>query len=287
MSLVNMRTVLKKAQEENYAVPAFNVCNLEYVNVVIKTAEEMRAPVIISLHPVEIEYAGLEEITQLIKYKAQKAVVPVVLHLDHGDGLQRVLQCIQNGFTSVMFDGSKFTYEENIRQTKEIVKVAHLLNIDVEAELGLVGGAEGDQYVHINGLEEDELTKPEEVVDFVEKTNIDSLAVAIGTAHGLYRGEPKIDLERLKAIQEKATIPLVLHGGSGTPTKVLKKAIECGICKINIASEFKYAYHKGILDAIKADINEYEPRVIFDNAQRNAQKLLREKFELFGAVGKA
>ena len=287
MPLVKMRDLLKDAQKNNYAVPAFNVCNLEYLQCVFKAAEEMKAPVIIAIHPLEYNYAGIEEITSLVEIMAKKSDVPVVMHLDHGEKIEYVIECIQNGFNSVMFDGSKQSYEENTKITKEIVKVAHSVGIDVEAELGLVGGAEGDDYAHLDGLSVDQLTDPKQAKEFVDKTDVDSLAVAIGTAHGLYKGEPEIDLDRLKKINDIVDIPLVLHGGSGTPDKVLKKCISLGICKVNIASEFKNAFHQGMMKRAKNNPDIYEPRDILAAGKEEAIKLLKNKLKLFNAAGMA
>jgi tagatose 1,6-diphosphate aldolase GatY/KbaY len=287
MSLVTMNSVLIPAKENKYAVPAFNVCNLEFAKTVIETAEEMQAPVIVSLHPIEMEYAGMDEILHVVKSLAAKVTVPVVLHLDHGDSLDTVMKCLVRGFTSVMYDGSHLPFEENIRNTKEIVRIAKTIGVSVEGELGLVGGAEGDNYVHEVSMNTDELTDPEKAVEFVEKTGIDSLAVAIGSAHGLYRGEPKIDVKRLKEINSKISIPLVLHGGSGTPENIIRDCISYGIAKINIASELKYAFYQGFTSSIAANPEEYEPRLFLKEAQLYAKKLICQKFDLFGSSGKA
>jgi len=281
-----MNSVLIPAKENKYAVPAFNVCNLEFAKTVIETAEEMQAPVIVSLHPIEMEYAGMDEILHVVKSLAAKVKVPVVLHLDHGDSLDTVMKCLVRGFTSVMYDGSHLPFEENIRNTKEIVRIAKTLGVSVEGELGLVGGAEGDNYVHEVSLNTDQLTDPEKAVEFVEKTGIDSLAVAIGSAHGMYRGEPKIDVVRLKEISSKVSIPLVLHGGSGTPETIIRECISYGIAKINIASELKYAFYQGVTSSISTNQDEYEPRVFLKEGQLLAKKLICQKFELFGSSGK-
>lgn len=282
MSLVSMKAVLEPAQRMKYAVPAFNVCNLEFAKTVIETAEEMQAPVIVSLHPIEMEYAGMDEIVQVVKSLAEKVTVPVVLHLDHGDSLETVMECLVRGFTSVMYDGSHLPIEENIKNTREVVRVAGTIGVSVEGELGLVGGAEGDNYVHEVSLNTDQLTDPETAIRFVEETGVDSLAVAIGSAHGLYRGEPKIDIARLKEIRSRVSLPLVLHGGSGTPDPIIKECIANGIAKINIASELKYAFYQGITSSIHEQPDEYEPRKFLQSAQLHAKELIRQKFKLFG-----
>lgn len=286
MSLSNMKSVLSDAQKNKYAVPAFNVCNLEYAQVVIRTAEELRSPVIVALHPIEIAYGGLREMASIVKGLAGDVTVPVVLHLDHGDTLEDVVGCIVHGFTSVMIDASKQSFADNIAATSEVVRFAHAAGVDVEAELGLVGGAEGDQYAHKEQIMKDQLTDPDMALEFVEETGVDSLAVAIGTAHGFYRGTPHIDLERLTVIRSKVDIPLVLHGGSGTGDEVLKETINRGITKINIATELKYAFHQGLVNAMKEDGEEFEPRVIMPGGQSSAKELITQKITLFGSANR-
>jgi ketose-bisphosphate aldolase len=287
MSLVKMNDVLQDAFRNRYAVPAFNVCNLEYAKVVIETAEQMEAPVIVAVHPTEHEYAGIEELTAIVKQLARKAKVPVVLHLDHGESLVQVAHALIHGFTSVMYDGSKQSYEQNLSQTREIARVAHAAGIPVEAELGIVGGAEGSSYVHAGGLNPDQLTDPDMAFDFVKQTGVDSLAVAIGNAHGLYRSEPRIDIERLKQIRRKVDVPLVLHGGSGTPDPVILECIQNGIAKINIASELKLAFHQGMKQAMLERPDVYEPLVILKAGCDSARELVKSKLELFQTAGKA
>lgn len=278
-----MGSVLFPAMKNKYAVPAFNVCNLEYAKIVIETAEKLKSPLIIALHPVEIDYAGLAEIASIVTILASKVKIPVVLHLDHGDTYERAVKCVVNGFTSVMYDGSSYTLEKNAKITAEIVHMSHSVGVSVEAELGLVGGAEGDNYAHLTGLDASQLTNPAEVVEFVTKTNIDSLAVAIGSAHGFYSGTPHIDFERLQEIRKCTDIPLVLHGGSGLSDEIIKKSIEFGISKINIATELKLAYHNGILRSMSINPNEFDPRVTFKFAMEEAEQLIQKKIILFGS----
>ena len=287
MALVRMNTVLRDAQKRSYGVPAFNVCNLEYVDAVFRAAEASRAPVIISLHPVEIEHGGMVELTSIIRSKASRHPYAVVMHLDHGDSFERAVDCILHGFTSVMFDGSSLPYEENIAGSREVARVAHAAGVDVEGELGLIGGAEGDAYAHANALSEDQLTDPALAQDFVTRSGVDSLAVAIGTAHGFYRGVPRIDVERLRAIRRVVDVPLVLHGGSGNPIDTVQACIGCGICKINISSEFKLAYHQGLRRSIEQEPEQWDPLVVIPRAKEAAHELLCLKFEQFGSAGKA
>lgn len=287
MSLAGMKSVLLDAQKNHYAVPAFNVCNLEYAQVVIRTADELKSPVIAALHPVEIAYGGLRDMAAIVRGLASEVSVPVVLHLDHGDSLEDVAGCIVHGFTSVMIDASKRPLAENIAATREVVRFAHAAGVDVEAELGLVGGAEGDQYTHKDQIVADQLTDPELAVTFVRETGVDSLAVAIGTAHGFYAGTPHIDLERLRAIRSQLDIPLVLHGGSGTGDGILQESVRLGISKINIATELKYAFHQGVAKAMKEQPEEFEPRVILAQGQKSAKALITRKINLFGSNSRA
>lgn len=287
MPLVRMNTVLLDAQRRSYALPAFNVCNLEYVDAVFRAALERRAPVIISLHPVEIEHGGMEELTSIIRIKAARHPYPVVMHLDHGDTFERAVDCILHGFTSVMFDGSSLPYEENIAGSREVVRVAHAAGADVEGELGLIGGAEGDAYAHADALSTDQLTDPDLAKDFVERSGVDSLAVAIGTAHGFYRGEPRIDLERLAAIRRVVDVPLVLHGGSGNPIDKVQACIRQGVTKVNISSEFKLAYHQGLQRSLQDEPDQWDPLVVIPRAKEAAHELLCLKFDQFGTSGKA
>ncbi len=282
-----MKTVLDAAQRGHYAVPAFNVCANEHIDCVFAVSRQLQAPVIIAIHPVEIEYFGMRQITDVIKTRAVDHAYPVVMHLDHGDSYERAMDCIVHGFTSVMYDGSVLPFDQNVANTREVVRAAHAVGVSVEGELGLVGGTEGDTYAHTEGLSDDQLTDPAMAVRYVEETGVDSLAVAIGTAHGFYKGEPRIDVDRLAAIRKQVTIPLVLHGGSGTPTPTIKRVIELGICKINISSEFKRAYHEGLAAAMAADPDCWDPLLLFPKGKDRARGLLQEKFELFGSAGKA
>lgn len=287
MGLVTMNEVLKIAHRESYAVPAFNVCNLEYIQIVIETAAKTNSPVIIAAHPVEIEYAGLQELSYLVRTYAERVNIPVVLHLDHGDNLERVIKCIKAGFTSVMYDGSNLDFEDNILKTLRVAEVAHDVGISVEGELGLVGKAEPGEYAHSKRLNGKELTDPHMAAEFVKRTNIDSLAVAIGNAHGSYRGIPKIDIERLIAIHKQVNLPLVLHGGSGTPDEIVVKCIKNGISKINISTDLNLVFYDGIINFIRQNTGKFGSMELFTAAKQKASKFILGKFLLFGSLGKA
>ena len=282
-----MSNVLLHAQKHGYAVPAFNVLNLEFAKVVCETAQELSAPVILAIHPLEYRYGGLRAFSSVVRTLATDCKVPVVIHMDHGDGKQSAMEAMSAGFSSIMFDGSALEYSENVKLTKEIAELAHMIGIDIEGELGMVGGAEGELYVEIDSVPEASMTDPDIAKEFVELTGVDSLAVAIGNSHGLYRGEPKFDLTRLASIRSKVEIPLVLHGGSGATNSVIKECISLGITKINIASELKQAFHQGIAKYISQFPEDFEPRNFLKAAFETMQALITSKIEMFGTAGRA
>lgn len=234
---MNTKEILTQAQQGQYAVAAFNVYNLETAQAAIQVSEREGTPVIIALGERYFPTVDVEGFSAMIKAMAEKVKIPVSLHLDHAYEKESIIRAIRAGFTSVMYDGSKYDLEQNIRFTKEIVEIAHMAGVSVEAEIGSVArGAFSDE-------EEGDgtLTDPQSAKAFVAETNVDFLAAAIGTVHGMYQGEPKVDLALLEKIREAVGIPLVLHGGSGTPDDVLKKAIELGICKVNVNTEVSMA----------------------------------------------
>ena len=235
--LVNTKTVLQDAQSGKYAVAAFNVYNLETVQAAINVAEKKSQPVIIALGERYFPTVDIEGFSAMVKVMAEKASIPVSLHLDHAYEKESIIRAIRCGFTSVMYDGSKYELDQNIYHTKEIVEIAHMADVSVEAEIGSVArGAFSDE-------EEGDgtLTNPPSAKKFVAETGVDFLAAAIGTVHGMYKGAPNIDLLLLDKIREAVEIPLVLHGGSGTPEEILKKAIQFGICKVNVNTEISMA----------------------------------------------
>lgn len=282
--LVTGKELLQHADKNGYAVGAFNVNNMEIVQAIIEAAEETQSPVILQASQGGLKYAGVEYIAALGKIAAHNASVPVAIHLDHGTDFVQVMQCIRHGFTSVMIDGSQYDLDENIAVTKKVIEVAHAVGVSVEAELGKIGGTEDDIVVdHADALH----TDPEEVVKFVKETNVDFLAIAIGTAHGKYKGEPIIDFDRLEEIRSKVDIPLVLHGSSGVAYEDLKKAISMGISKVNIDTDVRIAFTKGVTDAVKSNPEEFDPRKIIGPARETMKEAIKEKMEVFGSVGKA
>ncbi|MDK2798796.1 MAG: fructose-bisphosphate aldolase, class [Clostridiales bacterium] len=282
--LVTGKQILDKAHKEGYAVGAFNINNMEILQAIIEAAEEERSPVIIQTSEGAIKYAGIDYIKAMVYVAAQKASVPVALHLDHGTTYETIISCIRNGYTSVMIDGSHHPLEENIAVTNEIIKIAHACGVSVEAELGRLGGVEDN----ISVDEKDaRLTHPDEAVKFVKETGVDSLAIAIGTAHGKYKGEPKLDFERLDTIKKLLNMPIVLHGASGVPEDAIKKAVSLGINKINIDTDIRIAFTEGVKSVIVNKPEEYDPRKVLAPAKEEMKKVVKAKMQLFGCSGRA
>ena len=282
--LVTGKQILQHADEHGYAVGAFNVNNMEIIQAIAQAADELRAPVILQASQGAIKYAGIEYITSLVKTTAQQIDVPIALHLDHGTDFNEIMSCIRNGFTSVMIDASKHELEENIRLTKEIVKIAHAVGVSVEAELGKIGGTE-DQIVVSEA--EATYTDPEEARIFVEETGVDSLAIAVGTAHGVYKGEPKVDIERIKEIDRVVSVPLVLHGSSGVPYDTLEKAVGAGIRKINIDTDIRASFAGSVKAFVAENPDEIDPRKILKPARAAMAETVKEKIKVFGSDAKA
>ena len=282
--LVSGREILEDAHKNNYAVGAFNVNNMEIVQAIIEAAEETNSPVILQASQGGIKYAGVEYIAELGKIAARNATVPVAVHLDHGTDFDQVMLCIRHGFSSVMVDGSRFDLEENIAITKKVIEVAHAVGVSVEAELGKIGGTEDNITVDERDAT---FTSPEEAKRFVEETNVDSLAIAVGTAHGPYKGEPKIDFDRIKTIKELVNIPLVLHGSSGVPAASIEKAVSAGINKINIDTDLRIAFTDAVKDFIRENPDSIDPRKILGPAKEAMKQVIIEKMHLFGSAGRA
>jgi fructose-bisphosphate aldolase class II len=282
--LVSGKQILMHAHENGYAVGAFNVNNMEAVQAIIEAAEATKSPVIIQASQGGLKYAGVEYIAGMCKIAAEKSSVPVAIHLDHGTDFKQIMLCIRNGFTSVVIDGSQHPLKENIKKTKEIVEMAHAVGVSVEAELGKIGGTEDD----ISVDEKDAAyTDPDEAVHFVEETKVDSLAIAVGTAHGPYKGEPKLDFNRIKVIKERLNMPIVLHGSSGVPEESIKKAVSFGINKINIDTDIRMTFHKSVKEFVDKNPDVYDPRKIIEPARVAMKEIIAEKMSMFSSAGKA
>lgn len=283
MELITTKQILKQAQEGNYAIGAFNVENMEMVMAVISAAEEMNSPVIMQTTPSTVKYAGLDYFLANARVAASNAKVPVVMHLDHGSSFELAAQALRAGYTSIMIDGSHSDFESNIEISKAVVDMCKPSGVAVEAELGKVGGKEDD----LDGGDGDLYTDPIEAKEFVERTGVDSLAIAIGTAHGMYKGEPKLDLERLSEIRKVVSVPLVLHGGSGIPDWKVQEAIKRGICKVNYATELRIAYTDGINKYLKANPDTIDPKKYNKAGIDEVKKFVIEKIQVCGCQNKA
>ena len=281
MSLVSMSEMLIPARSGGYAVGAFEVWNLESVQAVVAAAEGLSQPVILQIGPYEADHAGLDDISNIAIFHARRAKIPVAIHLDHGDTFERVMQCISHGFTSVMLDVSHLPYAENVAATKEVVRAAHACGISVEGELGRIGGEE----VGIDVTNDDAyLSNPDQTPEFVKETKIDALAVAIGTVHGFYKSEPNIRLDLLEAIAERVPIPLVMHGGSGTPDTYVSRAISTGIAKVNVCTELVAAFADTFANEQKEQNFRYNVPGVFTRPRVAAKKLVEEKIRLFARL---
>ena len=278
MALVNTKQMLLDAQKNHYAIGAFNVENMEMMQAVITAAELEKLPVILQTTPSTLKYADTAVFAAMAEAMAKKATVPVAMHLDHGSSFELCKKAALDGYTSLMIDGSKLPLEENIELAKRVVELAKAQAFapTVEAELGKLGGKEDDLEVKDG---EDMCTDPQEAIEFVEKSGVDSLAVAIGTAHGFYKGTPKLEFERLAAIRDAVSVPLVLHGSSGVPDEDVKKAITLGVCKVNFATELRVAYTEAARKVI-ADESVYDPKKYGEKARENVIELVRHRMRI-------
>ena len=283
MSLVTTTELLKNAQEGHYAIGAFNVENMEMVMAVIQAAEELKSPVILQTTPSTVKYAGLDYYLANAKVAAERASVPVAMHLDHGSSFELAMQALRTGYTSIMIDGSHESFEDNIAISKAVVDASRPSGIPIEAELGKVGGKEDD----LDGGEGSAYTDPIEAKLFVERTGVSSLAIAIGTAHGLYKGEPKLDLDRLSEIREVVSVPLVLHGGSGIPDETISESIKRGICKVNYATELRIAYSNGVKKVLNENPETIDPKKYGAEGLKSVKEFVKQKIVVCGSNGKA
>ena len=279
--LINMKDLLKVAYENKFAVGSFNVANSEFVKVVITAAEEQNSPAIMQIHPNEIDLVT-DGFIAYVREAASKSKVPFVIHLDHGATIKDITRSIRNGYTSVMMDASHLPFEENIAATKEAVELAHLVDVSVEGELGTIGSNEGSSE---GGADEILYTNPEEAAIFVEQTGIDTLAVAVGTSHGIYpqSKDHSIKIDRLKQIHEKVKIPLVLHGGSDNPDEEIREAVKHGIAKINLSTDMKRAFYNQLRATLDANPKAYEPDQLMPEATKAATELVKKKMDMFGS----
>jgi len=283
MFILSNKNLLLDAQKRNYAVPAFNIHNLETTKVVVEAAEELNSPLIIAATPGTVRFAGARYLVNIMRSAAAESTVPIAFHLDHHENIEDIKESIKLGCKSVMIDASALEYEENIAKVKEVVDFARRYDVSVEAELGKLVGQEDNIVVDDA---DSELTDPNLAADFVTRTGIDSLAVAIGTAHGLYKKEPKIDYQRLEAIENNVDVPLVLHGASDVPAATVKKTISMGITKVNIATELKIAFSDAVKEYFKVNPEENDPRKYLKPGKESMKKLVKKKIKLCGSENK-
>lgn len=306
MPLISLIEMYKPANKQRYAIGQFNVNNMEFVQAVMEAAQELKSPAILAASTSALKYGGYDYLIDLVKTGARLVSVPIALHLDHGEKIEDAERCINAGFTSVMIDASHESFEENIRITKEVVKMAHPKKVAVEAELGRLGGIE-------DGINVDErdafLTDPKQAMEFVERTMCDALAVAVGTSHGAYKfkAEAKLAFERIEEIKKKTGIPLVLHGASGVspalvekaqkygaelpgakgvPDEAYKEAIKLGINKINIDTDLRLGWLGTVRELLATNKKNIDPRKILGPARDTVKEIIKEKMKLFGSAGK-
>jgi len=282
MPLVTSEKMLLDAQKGGYAVGAFNVENMEMVMAVISAAEKTHAPVMLQTTPSTVRYAGLDLFFANVSAAARNSSIPIALHLDHGSSFELAMQAIHAGYTSIMIDGSQLSFEDNIALSKRVADVAQACGLPVEAELGKVGGKEDDL-----DCVADTNTNPAEAKEFVERTGISSLAVAIGTAHGFYEGTPVLDKERLSEIRSITTIPLVLHGASGLSDSDVKDCIKRGICKVNFATELRVAFTDGIKELLAENPGIFDPKPLGSAGMKKVEELVMNRIKVCGGNEKA
>lgn len=282
--LYTMKDLLKVAKENQFAVPAFNICSYDMMKAIMEEVEKQNAPVILEIHPDEIAYLN-DEFVAAAKEYAHNSKVPVVIHMDHGGSVKDVMRAIRNGYTSVMIDASTQTFEDNMNLTKEVVKLAHDVNVSVEAELGTIGNngsAEG-------GTANIIYTDPNQAEEFVKETGIDTLAVAIGTAHGLYPKDmtPKLNIDLLKELNQRIDIPFVLHGGSGNPDSEVSEAVKYGVAKVNLSSDLKSVFFEALRAILTNNPEMYEPGDVYPEANEKVKEVVKHKLGVLNTIGKA
>ncbi|MBN2412283.1 class II fructose-bisphosphate aldolase [candidate division KSB1 bacterium] len=284
MPLVPYNELLKAARHGEYAVGAFNIFGLEFLPAILEVAEEEKSPVIMQINPVHFYLSDLPEYLSYVKSQIAKTRIPVGLNLDHGKNRDIILKGIRDGFPSVMFDGSQYPYAENKTKTREIVEICKPIGITVEAELGTLN----DEGLELTKDNQNLLfTDPDKAAEFVNETGIDGLAVAIGNAHGFYKGEPKLDFKRLKKIRDKVPVPLVLHGGSGIAVADFKKAVSLGINKINIYTEMSASASMMMKTLLNAQEKPADFPASLYKVRLAVKEVVREKITIFGSCGKA
>lgn len=281
MGLANTVDILRHAEKHSYAVGAFNCMNLEFLNGILEGAERMRSPIILNIAEVHFPYVNMEQITPAIKYMADNVCVPVVLNLDHGLSVETVVRAIRCGFSNVMYDASKKSFEQNIEETRLVVRMAHAVGVSVEAELGRVGGEEGGGKARAR---KEFFTNPDDAERFVEETGVDSLAVAVGNAHGFYEGTPELDFDLIATLRKRIKVPLVLHGGSGISDDDFRKAIRLGIRKVNFFTEMSKLAADRVRELIRAS-DDYLLHDLVLEAKNRIREVAMDRIRVWGSEG--
>lgn len=282
-NIINSNYLLKQARKNGYAIPAFNFHNLETVQVILDTAKSLESPVILAGTPGTYGYGGSRELLHMVNAAAKERNMQVVVHLDHHHDLNDIRNKVQLGIRSAMIDGSALPLNENIALTREAVQLCHAYGCSVEAEIGQLVGQEDDLIVETVN---DPYTHPEDALSLVEQTNVDSLAIAIGTAHGMYKEDPKLDFDRLEKIASMVDIPLVLHGASGVPSADVQRCIDLGIAKVNVATELKIAYSDSLKEVMKSQPDVNDPRVYNEAPKEAMARVVREKILMCRSEGR-
>ena len=280
--LTPWNALLRRGQERGYALGAFNTYNLEITQAIVRAAEAKHAPVIIATGSGALKYAGRDALASIALLHARAAQLPTAVHLDHCTKIEEIVACLRLGYSGVMIDGSARPFGENVDLTREAVQAARAYGASIEAELGAIVGEEDRAGTN----ETNAMTDPAQADEFVRETGVDALAVAVGNVHGFYRGEPHLDLARLREIRARVDVPLVLHGASGLPPETIKQAIALGVCKFNVNTEIRVAF----FDSLRAQLlesSDYDLPKVFGSAVTAMQRVIEEKIELFGSVGQA
>lgn len=281
--IVNSKEMLEKAKQGKYAIAHFNINNLEWTRFILEECNMNNAPVILGVSEGAIKYmGGYKVVANLVKNLDEELhiKVPVSIHLDHGSSIDSCIKAINAGFTSVMIDASRYPLEVNVEMTKKVVEYAKKYNVTVEAEIGCIGGSED------NITSEIKTTSVEDALALASSTEIDALAPALGSVHGIYKGEPKLDFDKMKQIQEATNLPLVLHGGSGIDDEKIKHAIKCGICKLNINTDLQIVWSKAVRGFLEVNKEVYDPRKIIKSGEEAMRNMIKEKITLLGSIYK-
>ena len=281
--IVNAKKMLEDAKVNKYAVPHFNINNLEWTRYILEECNRLKSPVILGVSEGAIRYmGGYKVVANLVKNLDEELniQIPVAIHLDHGSSVESCKKAVDAGFTSVMIDASKYSLEENIDMTKQVVEYARIKNITIEAEIGHIGGSEDNMSSEIA------YAKVDDSLSLYNETKIDFLAPALGSVHGLYKGEPCLDFDKMKEISEKTNIPLVLHGGTGIDDEKLKKAIASGICKVNINTELQIAWTKAVRKFLSEDTKAYDPRTVIKSGEQSMKQAIEHKVNVLGSINR-